>query len=161
MKISLLIDYPEAVGKIAKWHYHEGGHLSLEMTEEVIYQKVLEKAAHRDVIPLAIVVHHEKELIGVLELKRHENKNYPEYEYWIGGVFVDPIWRGQGGAGSMIAMAKEKAKQLGITTLYLQCESRNIDLYQRHGFIIIHQAYYHNIETTIMQFEVLLNHKTT
>ncbi|MBC70134.1 MAG: GNAT family N-acetyltransferase, partial [Acinetobacter sp.] len=26
---------------------------------------------------------------------------------------------------------------------------------------IIHQASYHNIETTIMQFEVLLNHKTT
>lgn len=76
MKISLLIDHPKVVGKIAKWYYHEWGHLSLEMTEEVIYQKVLEKAAHRDVIPLAIVVHHEKELIGVLELKRHENKNY-------------------------------------------------------------------------------------
>ncbi len=72
------------------------------------------KRQYNDAIPLAIVVHNEKELIGVLELKRHENKNYPEYEYWIGGVFVDPIWRGQGVAGSRIAMAKEKAKQLDI-----------------------------------------------
>ncbi|USA46587.1 GNAT family N-acetyltransferase [Acinetobacter sp. C26M] len=153
MKISLLIDHPEAVGKIAKWYYNEWAYLSLQITEEMMYHKVLEKVVNRDVIPLAIVAHHENELIGALELKLRENKNYPEYEHWIGGIFVDPLWRGQGVASQMILLAKEKAKELGVTMLYLQCESHNITLYQKHGFKVLHQANHHTVETTIMRYE--------
>lgn len=153
MKISLLVDHPEAIGKIAKWYYNEWAYLSLQITEEMMYQKVLEKAANRDVIPLAIVAHHENELIGALELKLRENKNYPEYEHWIGGIFVDPLWRGQGVASQMITMAKEKARELGVTMLYLQCESHNISLYQRHGFKVLHQANHHTVEATIMRYQ--------
>ncbi len=153
MKISLLIDHPEAVEKIAKWYYDEWASIAPQMTEEMMYQKVLEKAANRDVIPLAIVVHHEKELIGVLELKLRENKSYPEYEHWIGGIFVDPLWRGQGIAGQMISEIKEKARKLGVKTLYLQCENYNVVLYQKYGFEILHQANYHVVETTIMRYQ--------
>ncbi|MGP8305329.1 hypothetical protein [Vibrio sp. YIC-376] len=34
-------------------------------------------------IPLSIVAHKNGNLIGTLELKFRENKNYPEYEHWL------------------------------------------------------------------------------
>lgn len=53
----------------------------------------------------------------------------------------------------MITMAKEKAKELGVTMLYLQCESHNISLYQRHGFKVLHQANHYTVEVTIMRYQ--------
>lgn len=40
MKISLLVDHPEAIGKIAKWYYNEWAYFSLQITEEMMRQKV-------------------------------------------------------------------------------------------------------------------------
>lgn len=41
----------------------------------------------------------------------------------------------------------------GVTMLYLQCESHNISLYQRHGFKVLHQANHHMVEVTIMRYQ--------
>lgn len=39
---------------------------------------------------------------------------------------------------------------VNIDKLYLQCESFNIGLYERHGFRALHQAKHHRVETTVM-----------
>jgi len=53
----------------------------------------------------------------------------------------------------MITMAKEKAKELGVTLLYVQCESHNVALYKKHGFKVLHQANHHTVEATIMRYQ--------
>ncbi|EOW9664334.1 GNAT family N-acetyltransferase [Vibrio parahaemolyticus] len=150
MEITLLADHPHEANKIAQWYYNEWAHTAQNVTEEMVREKVAEKSINRNEIPLAIVIHDNNELVGVAELKYRENRNYPEYEHWLGGVFVNPPNRGNGISNLLVSEAKGKAVSLGIKQLYLQCESHNVALYKKHGFKELHQASHHDISTTIM-----------
>lgn len=152
MDTSLLADNPHEVNKIANWYYTEWAHVFPNVTEELLRIKIAEKAFNRNKIPLAIVIHDNSELVGVVELKYRENINYPEYKHWLGGVFVAPMSRGSGFSNILIAEAKSKAISLGIEKLYLQCESYNVALYKKHGFKELHLASHHEITTTIMVY---------
>ena len=51
-------------------------------------------------LPLAwLAVDGENRLLGSAALKRHDIAELPQYEYWLGDVFVLPEARGRGGAG--------------------------------------------------------------
>ncbi|GLR04386.1 N-acetyltransferase [Vibrio hyugaensis] len=153
MKISLLADFPHEAPNIAKWYYDEWASMAPDFTEAMVLEKVIEKSVNRNEIPLSLVAHIDKELVGVIELKFRENKHYPEYEHWVGGVYTHPGHRGKGVAHSLLNSAKEKAISLGVKQLYLQCESFNVELYLHHGFKVLHEAKHHEIETTIMVWE--------
>ncbi len=150
MEISLLADHPSEAPKIAKWYYDEWARIAPNVTEEMVLENVIGKSVNRKQIPLSLVAHKAEELVGVLELKLRENKNYPEYENWVGGVFTSPLHRGKGIASYLLREAKILAVELNIDKLYLQCESFNVGLYERHGFKALHQAKHHNVETTVM-----------
>ncbi len=150
MEISLLADHPNESAKIAKWYYDEWASIAPDVTLDMVHDSVVQKSVNRDSIPLSLVAHQDDELVGTLELKFRENKNYPEYEHWVGGVFVEPRFRNNGIASQLISEAKQMARNFGVRTLYLQCESHNVELYENHGFKKLHQAPHHEIETTIM-----------
>ncbi|MGR5117904.1 GNAT family N-acetyltransferase [Vibrio astriarenae] len=150
MEISLLADHPFDAPKIAKWYFDEWARIAPNMTEQMVLEKVMEKAVNRNKVPLSLVAHRGEELVGVLELKFRENKHYPEYEHWIGGVFTNAEYRGEGIASRLLNRAKVIAAELNIEKLYLQCESFNVGLYEKHGFTVLHKVKHHNIETTIM-----------
>ena len=152
MEITLLADHPHEAKKIALWYYSEWAHVFSNITVNMVLDKVVEKSVNRTAIPLAIVAHDNSELVGVVELKYRENANYPQYEHWLGGVFVDPLSRGHGIGGLLISEAKSTAVSLGVQQLYLQCETHNIALYKKHGFEELHQANHHDISTTIMRW---------
>lgn len=153
MEISLLADHPHEVSKIAKWYFDEWGDSTPGITQEIVLEKVREKSINRNKIPMTIVAYIDGELVGALELKIRENKHYPEYENWIGGVFITPSHRGHGIANQLLDKAKKLAIELGVQRLYLQCESFNIPLYLKNGFTVLHQAQHHGIEITIMVWE--------
>lgn len=150
MKISLLADHPQHVNIIAQWYYNEWAHMSPDVTEKMVREKVAAKAINRDQIPFAIVVHEGEKLVGVAELKFRENDNYTDYEHWLGGVFVEPTMRGRGVANLLVSDALKRAEVLGVGTLYLQCEFHNVSLYKRHGFNVLHRVVSDDIATTIM-----------
>lgn len=150
MEISLLADHPSDAPKIAKWYYDEWARIAPNVTEDMVLEKVIEKSVNRMQVPLSIVAHKNEELVGVLELKLRENKNYPEYENWVGGVFTSPNHRGEGVASQLLNKAKSLAIELNIDKLYLQCESVNVGLYENHEFKALHHAKHHSVETTIM-----------
>lgn len=150
MKISLLADFPNEAPNIAKWYYDEWASMSPHFTREVMLAKVIEKSVNRNELPLSLIAHIDNELVGVIELKFRENKHYPEYEHWVGGLYTHPAHRGNGIASSLLNSAKEKAISLEVKQLYLQCESFNIELYLHQGFEVLHEAKHHGIKTTIM-----------
>lgn len=154
MKISYLADHPHESSKIAQWYFDEWGHTFPGTTIEKVNKSVSKKALSKSNFPLAFVIHEKDDLVAVAELKIRENKYHPEYEHWLGGVFVSSAHRGQGYASALISRAKDHAAELGIKKLYLQCEEHNIDLYSRHGFEILHKSSHGNTVTTIMAWEV-------
>lgn len=152
MDVNLLADRPHEIKKIAKWYYDEWSHLDPDITEEIMQKYVADKSVNRNEIPLALVMHENNELVGVAELKYRENRNYPEYEHWLGGVFVAPCKRGKGIASVLISETINKAVSLGVKALYLQCENRNAVMYSKQGFQEVHNADHHGIPTTIMMW---------
>ncbi|OLQ85488.1 GNAT family N-acetyltransferase [Vibrio ponticus] len=153
METTLLTDHQADINKIARWYYKEWSHIAPNITEEMVRDSVASKANKLNGMPLALVVRCDNQLVGVAELKFHENKNYPQYEHWLGGVYVDQAYRGRGIATQLVTAAKEKAVSLGVEELYLQCESHNIGLYKNQGFVELHAAEHHLVTTTIMVWQ--------
>jgi len=150
MEISLLADHPYEINQIAKWYYNEWASKIPNVTEAMVRTNITEKSINRIDIPLAIIIRDQNELVGVAELKLKENSNYPEYKYWLGGIFVAPSKRGKGLSSLLVSEALNKAFSLGINKLHLQCEIHNVALYEKHGFKILHEARHHEITTMIM-----------
>ena len=149
MKLSLLAEYPNLIEEVAKWYYNEWAKDVPNVTVDHIINN-LSKAQNVDKIPLLVVAHKEKEFVGAAELKFRENKNYLEYEHWIGGVFVKPEFRGQGISKALIKEVKQHSKRLKVQKLYLQCKSKYKELYSKFGFIEIHKENKNGIKKSIM-----------
>jgi putative hydrolase of the HAD superfamily len=150
MNISLLADHPHESNTIAQWYYDEWLSSIPGITIERISEKIA-KSNNRTKVPLILLSYINNELVGVVELKFRENKNYPDYEHWLGGLYVKPQHRGQGISHSLIEEAKKHAIQLGVTEIYLQCESKNIELYKKHHFSVLHSASHGETPVTIMR----------
>ena len=150
MEISLLADSLQESIAIARWYYDEWASIAPDMTFKQIHEKVVE-GVNRNQVPLTVLAHQNDELVGVAELKFRENKHYPEYEHWLGGLFVNPDYRGQGVSRLLIENVKEHAIRLGVECLHLQCESHHVELYKRYGFIALHEAKHCDIPVLIMR----------
>ncbi|MCX0421709.1 GNAT family N-acetyltransferase [Aeromonas veronii] len=155
MEISLLADHPHDVSTIVGWYFDEWASQVPGVTKEMVRKKVEVKALNRN-IPFSLVAHDDSELVGTLELKIQENKNYPEYEFWVGGIYVPAPHRRKGIAKKMINIAKDMAVSRGVATLYLQCETHNVDFYRQQGFNAIHKSTHGHWETTIMVWHAVV-----
>jgi len=153
MEITQLADYPYEAQKVASWYYNEWACHAPNVSEAMVLENVTEHASNRNDIPLSIIVRENNQLVGVAELKYRENKNYPEYVHWIGGVFVELNNRGRGISNLLVSEVQSKAVSLGIDKLYLQCENHNVSLYKTYGFHELHQASDDELSAMIMLWE--------
>ncbi|CCN69379.1 HAD-IA family hydrolase [Vibrio nigripulchritudo] len=154
IKMHFLADEPEHAKTIANWYFNEWSRLSPDLTEDKLFRSIQQNAHQKFELPLMMIAKLEQQLVGVTEIKLRENRDYPEYEHWLGGIYVHADFRGFGIASIMLENAKQHAKRLGIKTLYLQCESHNVGLYLRNGYQVLHSAKHHNVDTTILSTEV-------
>ena len=139
MKVSFLADEKHFIPTIAQWYFEEWAHLTSGISQEDIEIKVAKMAESRAALPLSFVLHDEDKPLAVAELKPHEHPDFPDYKYWLGGVFVPVDKRGRGYSSQILQHALTHAKNLGIPDLYLQCEEHNINLYLKHKFEVIHR----------------------
>lgn len=73
-----------------------------------------------DELPLAFAaVDDSGTLLGSATVKRHDMESFPQYEYWLGDVFVLPEYRGKGIGRRLVAHCIGAARSLGIKFLYL------------------------------------------
>ena len=98
LSIALLADNISAVDKVSQWIVVKLASDKSEKNLKRMKQKT-RASANRDRAPLMVVARMAGVVIGVAELKLNENKALPEYEYWLGGLYVEPAFRGKGVAG--------------------------------------------------------------
>ncbi len=136
MKISLLADYPTAAPTIAKWYFEEWGHNDLKASVESITEKLLLNA-NRYEIPIVFVAHMKEGLLGAGEIKFRELPEYPDFNYWLDGIYVPLQHRGKGISTKLIDYAKLKAIEFKLPGLHLRCEAHNVKLYEARGFRVL------------------------
>ena len=76
---------------------------------------------------------------------------YPEKMHWLGGVYVNPDFRGQNIASKLVGQAQNEAIKLGIETLYLQTECLTGGLYAKLGWQIEAHVNYRGVDVAVMQ----------
>ena len=144
LALELLADNVGAHKKIARWYFDEWVSPASSVGVEQIEIKLAD-AINRSSPPLMVLAKDAKRIIGAAELKTYEMDIYPDYEFWIGGVYVDIDYRGQGVGKCLVRDIINRAEVIGIHTLYLQTEDLTGGLYSRFGFqpleVVEHQGY--------------------
>ncbi len=148
MIITTLAEAPHHVPTIAKWYYEEWGkYTGMTLEEEVTRQKGYLNAG---ALPMLLVALDGERLAGATQLKFYEMPQYPDYEHWIGGVYVDAPFRGKGLASRLVQEAYRIAGSYGVPALYLQTQNMTGGLYRKLGWEPIHKTISHGLDTLVM-----------
>ncbi|SBS25637.1 Acetyltransferase (GNAT) family protein [Marinomonas spartinae] len=151
LEVSFLADQKHFIPTIAQWYFSEWGYLMPPGKSAVdVENKVTTMAQSRRAFPLTFVLHDKETLLAVAELKFHEHSGYPDYQHWLGGVYVPPAERGKGYSSVILTHAFAHAKTQEIPSLYLQCEQHNITLYLKHEFAVLHTIQDKGVNKAIM-----------
>ncbi|WP_160295922.1 GNAT family N-acetyltransferase [Aliterella atlantica] len=135
LTFAFLADRQDAIVTVAQWYYEEWGKVpgnSVEQTIERIKGKL-----NRDKPPLHILAISRDRFLGVAQLKLREMSIYPEKEFWLGGVFVSPEFRGCNVGSALAEKIAVIAKGFEVKELHLQTEAVDGGLYKRLGWNII------------------------
>ena len=162
----LLPDRPDAIPVLAAWFFEQWGRHVEGTTLETEIAKVSTYQG-RDGAPLMVVATVGGEdgggedgdadtgdadaFVGAAALKVREMSIFPQYEHWLGNVYVAPARRGQGLASKLVREVVERARRAGVERLYLQTESLDGGLYGRLGFQPVEQVRYRGQEVLVME----------
>lgn len=150
MDIELLADRPESIPTIARWYFHEWGHVD----DSNGYEKTcthIQGMLNRDHAPLHVLAVEDGRVLGVAQWKLREMDIYPDREHWVGGVYVSNESRGRGIASRLCVRAAQIAGSFGVDRLYLQTEKPDGGLYARLGWQPIEQVHYHGVDVLVME----------
>lgn len=141
MELALLADFPEYAPRVAHWYFDEWVSQVPGRTVEDVLTKV-SASASRSGLPVMVIAKEGCNVIGAAELKEREMDIYPEFTYWLGGVYVDSDFRGRGTGVALVCEVIRRAKRHGVGTLYLQTEDLSGGMYNRLGFKTVEKATY-------------------
>jgi predicted N-acetyltransferase YhbS len=151
VEISYLADCPDLVGLLATWFHREWGQRNPKLTVDFL-AKELEERLNRNRVPLTLVAFSGGEPIGSASLKIREMEIYPQYQHWLGSVYVLPEHRNQGVGTQMVRQVIAEAKRLSVSELYLYTYNRNREaFYARFGWQSLARPFYHGREVVVMK----------
>lgn len=148
MHISYLADRPELAsqlipGLLEHWRYVFPDHTTADRAAKF--------QAHQnyDTLPIAWVAHEGNEALGTAALRIHDLEEREDLSPWLGGVFVQPQYRGRGIATALCYTVETKAVSMGITRLYLFTHGEET-LYERMGWMRLEPIEWYGHLCTIM-----------
>ncbi len=124
--------------QLARWYHAEWGRdAGLSLEQEL---QRLNPPQDAEGFPHLIAAFDGDQVVGAVQLKRREMQAFPQYEHWLGSVFVADSHRGRGLAGGLVEQAAAQAVRMGVTDLYLQTEALDGGLYARLGWKPLQEA---------------------
>jgi GNAT superfamily N-acetyltransferase len=153
MKFSLLADNPQAADTVAQWYFDEWASSVPGTTVDDVKRKVAQ-STRRHTAPMVVLASEHDVVIGAGELKLHEMDIFPEYQYWLGGIYVDRGRRGNGIGSLLVKQIIDRAIRAGIDTLYLQTESLAGGIYAKLGFCPVKEVNYNGYDVLVMRAEI-------
>lgn len=150
MKMALLADHPEAAERVGGWYWDQWGQVAGESLEDSIART--ETFMSREGPPMIVLARDDEqdEWLGAAQLKFREMSLYPEFEHWLGGVYVPESARGRGVGSRLVDEVMSRARAAGIERLYLQTERLDGGFYRRHGFEPVKDVVYNGVHVLVM-----------
>ena len=148
LSFEFLADRPEDIPTITAWWYEVWAD---RMGDIASYTRNFAATLGTEDLPLDILAVQEGKPIGTAALKYYEmRETYPDYQYWLGSVYVKPACRGQGIAARLAGRVVELARQRGLPQIYLQTVDLSGGLYAALGWEPLHRLVYKGDETLVM-----------
>lgn len=155
IRVDYLADHRHAVAIIARWLFEEWGQECVRQSVEAM-EATLRRRLHRNRLPIALVALDKATPIGTVSLKIREVEIRPEYEHWLGALYVAKSYRCRGVGSLLVEAAKSKARRLGLRTLYLYTrETETRRLYERLRFVEVEELRYLGRPAVIMSFNLV------
>jgi len=148
MEIKYLKDYKEWIPKIAEWFYNEWGDMHPDLDVDKIIAR-LHKRTNIDKIPLTVVAVENEMIVGTASLKEFDMEIRMQYSPWLASVYVCEGWRKKGVGARLVTTIVDKAKMIGVDTLYLYTPDAQ-DFYAKLGWRVLENTEYHGKNVTIM-----------
>jgi GNAT superfamily N-acetyltransferase len=117
-----LADRPALEPVVAGWLVSEWGGSSRDRTRAEIEAALLTRL-QIEVPPIAFVAIEASRSVGTASLKVQEVSERPQYQSWLGAVFVPPEERRRGIGSGLVRNVAQVAGALGIERLYLSTRS--------------------------------------
>ncbi|XQA75264.1 GNAT family N-acetyltransferase [Xanthomonas sacchari] len=138
MDVRHLYQHAPELPQIAAWYHTAWGRGAGFSLDDELRQ--LQRAPDAHGLPRVLAAFDGPRLIAAVQLKYREMDAFPQYPYWLGGMYVDTAYRGRGIAGRLLAHALADAAELGLGALHLQTEHLDGGLYARHGWQPVQEA---------------------
>ncbi|MEL4893253.1 GNAT family N-acetyltransferase [Xanthomonas protegens] len=148
MDVRHLDQHAPELPQIAAWYHAAWGREAGFTLDDELRQ--LQRAADAHGLPRRLAAFDGAQPIAVVQLKDREMDAFPQYPYWLGGMYVAEAYRGRGIAGRLLAHALADAANLGLDVLYLQTEQLDGGLYARHGWQPVQEADSHGSRVLLM-----------
>lgn len=143
----LSADAPERQ-QLAQWYHAQWGRdAGLSLQQEL---QRLRQPEDAEGFPQLIAAFDGGQMVGAVQLKRREMQAFPQYEHWLGSVFVADSHRGRGLATGLVQEAAAQALSMGVSDLYLQTEALDGGLYARLGWRPLQEADSHGYRVLVM-----------
>jgi N-acetylglutamate synthase-like GNAT family acetyltransferase len=149
LKIEYLSDHPDLVPLLAEWFLSEWGGSPPQDTLESFEESLLARM-NSDKPPLTLVAFKDDEPVGTAALRIQEMNTHPQYQHWLGSVYVKEDWRGRGIGSVLVEAVIKEAKQFKIQDLYLYTRGKE-SFYVRFGWKAIECPIYRGRTVTIMK----------
>lgn len=157
--IFVLEQKPEFFARVAHWHHAEcerqGIKSSLALRQQRLVLHVQQAA-----IPKTLIAVGANQLLGCVSLVNYtyrSSERMPkvstETPVWLGNLFVAAEYRGQGTGAALIDAAKEYARNLGQTELWLSATDYT-DYYLKRGWEIIRRTRLAGRQVNVMRIDL-------
>lgn len=116
-----------------------------------------ELASHKpDKLPLHILAFNERNIVGVATLKNQSALHmlFPDFQYWLSGVYVPPALRNRGIATALCLKMVDIAKTRGMARLHLVTEVLDGGLYAKIGWNPVRQVHVDDLDLLVMARDV-------
>lgn len=153
MNIIDLSDEPEHITTLAEWHHAEWAHLN---PGDILEQRIERMKGYlvNDLVPSTFVCKYQGQLAGSAAIIVSDMDSRPAVTPWLASVYVSPPFRRQGMGSALVCHVMSRAKQAGISDLYLFTPDREA-FYRRLGWTTIAEEDYRDCRVTVMQAHLL------
>ena len=125
MRFELLADNQGAIDTVARWYFDEWGSETPGASLERIRAEV-SRYVSRSGPPLIVVAKVGDIPVAAAELKVREMSIYPQFEHWLGGVYVRREYRGRGIGTEALRQIRALLAQKGHERIWLTVQSTNV-----------------------------------
>jgi len=153
LNFGYLVDYPEFVPDLASWFYEEWGRRNPANSIEKVELRLRERM-NLNSLPLALIGFIDGKLVASASIKIREMETHPQFEHWLGAVFVDTTYRSQGIGSKIVQYTTSEARRLGVSQLYLYTRSHEV-FYTHLGWNPIERPQYHGRQVVIMNQDLI------